>query len=37
MAEPYKAHDIEHKWQQRWEQTRAYEVSESREEKVLSA
>ena len=29
MAEPYKPHDIEHKWQQRWEQTRAYEVSES--------
>ena len=29
MAEPYKPHEIEQKWQQRWEQTRAYEVSES--------
>mgnify|MGYP002682512034 CR=1 FL=1 len=28
MAEPYRPHEIEQKWQQRWEQTRAYQVSE---------
>jgi leucyl-tRNA synthetase len=33
MAEPYKPHEIEQKWQQRWEQTRAYHVSETADAK----
>src|SRR5512139_3112635 len=33
MAEPYKPHEIEQKWQQRWEQARAYHVSETPDKK----